>query len=52
MKTSVDPSYYIINEGTLSFPRLQVSQKGMYQCHASNKVKELITAAELDVKGK
>lgn len=51
MKTASDPSDYIINKGTLSFPRLQVSQKGMYQCHASNSVKELITAAELDVKG-
>ena len=51
MKTTSDPSHCIINQGILSFPRLQVSQKGMYQCHASNSVKELITAAELDVKG-
>ena len=51
MKDSADPQNYIINEGTLSFPMLKVSQKGMYQCHASNSVKELITAAELDVKG-
>lgn len=51
MKTTADPGYYIINKGILSFPRLQVSQKGMYQCHASNSVKELITAAKLDVKG-
>ncbi|CAB4004369.1 contactin-6-like isoform X2, partial [Paramuricea clavata] len=49
-KSALADSDYIINEGTLSFPRLQVSQKGMYQCHASNSVKELITAAELDVK--
>jgi hypothetical protein len=51
MKESADPRRYIIDEGTLSFPMRQVSQKGMYQCHASNSVKELITAAQLDVKG-
>jgi hypothetical protein len=51
MKKSADPDYFIINEGTLRFSRIQVNQKGMYQCHASNSVKELITAAELDVKG-
>lgn len=51
MKQSANSSYYVINEGTLRFPRLQVSQRGMYQCHASNSVKELITAAELDVMG-
>ena len=50
MKAPADPRHYVINEGTLTFPMLQVSQKGMYQCHASNSVKELITAAELDVK--
>ena len=51
MKESADSGNYITNKGKLIFPRLQVNQKGMYQCLASNYVKQLITAAELDVKG-
>lgn len=51
MKQTDGSPYYVINDGTLSFPKLQVGQRGMYQCHASNSVRSLITAAELDVKG-
>lgn len=51
MGTSVDRSLYVIREGTLTFPRLRVNQKGMYQCHAANSLRQLITTVQLDVKG-
>lgn len=41
---------YHIKEGTLTFPVLSLKDKGMYQCSASNDVKELMASAELDVK--
>ncbi|XP_028408042.1 contactin-6-like [Dendronephthya gigantea] len=50
MKQADGSPNYVIKDGTLTFSKLQVSQRGMYQCHASNSVRSLITAAELNVK--